>query len=276
MSSKHPFRPPVARVDDRISPAGGNLQDGIAGNYDFSITAVLRKAWIKTRGLKGPFWGGALIVLLALAITGIVLDLVLKTPPLQGGMLFQFIMQLVITAAIYPFLTGVIMQGVHRAADLPVTVGQTFGYLDVSIPIIVAAILSMLIAAIGFMLFIIPGIYLSQAYLLVVPLIAEKKLAPWQAMEASRKAITRRWFKVFFLLLAMFLIIFVIMLPLFIGLIWTYPMSAVLIGILYREIFGIELVRRLNIQALYFPHFCLTIEVRALDIQSLIQPKGAY
>jgi hypothetical protein len=249
MSSKHSFRSPVARVDDRISPAGGNLQDGIAGNYDFSITAVLREAWIKTRGLKGPFWGGALIVLLALAVTGIVLDLVLKTPPLQGGMLFQFIMQLVITAAIYPFLTGVIMQGVHRAADLPVTVGQTFGYLDVSIPIIVAAILSMLIATIGFMLFIIPGIYLSQAYLLVVPLIADKKLAPWQAMEASRKAITRRWFKVFFLLLAMFLIIFVSMLPLFIGLIWTYPMSVVLIGILYREIFGIEPVQQLNTQA---------------------------
>jgi uncharacterized membrane protein len=71
-------------------------------------------------------------------------------------------------------------------------------------------------------------------------LIADKKLQPWQAMEASRKAITHRWLKVFFLLLAMSLIIFASMLPLFIGLIWTYPMSVVLIGILYREIFGVE------------------------------------
>jgi len=45
---------------------------------------------------------------------------------------------------------------------------------------------------------------------------------------------------VFFLLLAMSLIIFASMLPLFIGLNWAYPMSVVLIGILYREIFGVE------------------------------------
>lgn len=39
-------------------------------------------------------------------------------------------------------------------------------------------------------------------------------------MEASRKAIMHHWFKVFFLLLAMSLIIFASMLPLFIGLNW--------------------------------------------------------
>jgi uncharacterized membrane protein len=59
-------------------------------------------------------------------------------------------------------------------------------------------------------------------------------------MEASRKAIMHHWFKVFFLLLAMSLIIFASMLPLLIGLNWAYPMSVVLIGILYREIFGVE------------------------------------
>jgi uncharacterized membrane protein len=190
--------------------------------------------------LQRAFWGGALVMLFTLIIAGWVLDFVFHITPLQGGVLSQLIAPIVITAVVYAFLTGIVMQGVHRAFDLPVTFSHTFGCLDVATPVIVAAVLSTILINIGFMLLIIPDVYLSVVYLLVAPLIADKKLQPWQAMEASRKAITHRWFNVFFLLLAMSLIIFASMLPLFIGLNWAYPMSEVLIGILYREIFGVE------------------------------------
>ena len=35
-----------------------------------------------------------------------------------------------------------------------------------------------------------------MAYLLAIPLVVERGLSPWQALEASRKAITQHWFKV--------------------------------------------------------------------------------
>jgi hypothetical protein len=119
--------------------------------------------------LQGPFWGGALVMLFTLIVADWVLDFVFHITPLQGGVLSQLIAPIVITAVVYPFLTGVVMQGVHRAVDLPVTFSDTFGCLDVATPVIVAAVLSTILINIGFMLLIIPGVYLSEAYLSVAP-----------------------------------------------------------------------------------------------------------
>jgi len=70
-------------------------------------------------------------------------------------------------------------------------------------------------------------------------LIADKKLSAWQAMEASRKAITKHWFKIFALYFVMVVILIISTISLGLGLIWTYPMMISLMGILYREIFGV-------------------------------------
>jgi hypothetical protein len=175
MSNGDPSLPSVARIDVSRKPSArsGNSEDAIAGNYDFRIGALLCEAWSKSSGFKGPFWGGALVMLFTLIIAGWVLDFVFHITPLQGGVLSQLIAPIVITAVVYAFLTGVVMQGVHRAFDLPVTFSLTFGCLDVATPVIVAAVLSTILFNIGFMLLIIPGVYLSVVYLLVAPLIAD-------------------------------------------------------------------------------------------------------
>ena len=73
-----------------------------------------------------------------------------------------------------------------------------------------------------------------------VPLMLEKNLSIIDAFEASRKAVTHHWFKLFGLLFVMGLILFLSMLPLGIGLIWTMPMMMAVIGVLYRRMFGIS------------------------------------
>ena len=63
-----------------------------------------------------------------------------------------------------------------------------------------------LMIIIGFILLVIPGIYLSFAYMFSLPLMIEKDLTAWQALEVSRKAVTRIWFRATgFLLLVMML-----------------------------------------------------------------------
>ena len=74
------------------------------------------------------------------------------------------------------------------------------------------------------LLLLIPGIYLSIAYRLAIPLVVERGLSPWQALEASRKAISQHWFKVFGLFFVLMLIMLLSMIPLGIGLIWTLPL----------------------------------------------------
>jgi len=95
---------------------------------------------------------------------------------------------------------------------------------------------------IGFVLLILPGIYLSIAYVFTLPLIADKNMTVWEAMEFSRKSVTKHWFKVFGLLFLLSLMMAVGTLALGIGLIWAIPLMFVtLYGLLYPLIFdGVE------------------------------------
>jgi uncharacterized membrane protein len=64
-------------------------------------------------------------------------------------------------------------------------------------------------------------------------------LGPWQAIETSRKAVTKRWFQYFLLLLVVGLVVFVSARPLGIGLVWTAPWAINVIGVVYRRTFGV-------------------------------------
>ena len=93
---------------------------------------------------------------------------------------------------------------------------------------------------IGFLLLVIPGIYLMIAYYMAMPLVVEKGMSPWQALETSRKAVTHRWFSVFGFFIVIAIILVVSSIPLGLGLIWTLPMVMIAYGILYRNMFGVE------------------------------------
>ena len=104
----------------------------------------------------------------------------------------------------------------------------------------VTMLLLYIMVLIGFALLIIPGIYLSIAYYMALPLVAEKGLSPWQALEVSRKTISKRWFTMFFFSIVISLIVMASMIPLGIGLIWTLPMMMIAYGIIYRNMFGVR------------------------------------
>ena len=51
----------------------------------------------------------------------------------------------------------------------------------------------------------LPGLYLFVAWIFSVPLVADKRLEFWSAMELSRKVVTRVWFEMFGLVVLAFL-----------------------------------------------------------------------
>lgn len=224
-----------------------SIESAIAGEYNFSVGEVITESWQKTKGLKGPFWAAAGIVFLIILVAGFALSAIFGLLGLSNvgqiggvGTFTQVLFQLTIMALIYPFMAGIVMLGVRRSVDLPISWQEVFAYFSYALPLVGAAILMSLFIALGFALVVIPGIYLSIAYMMTVPLIVEKNLGVWEAMETSRKAVTRHWFKLFFVLLLMGVIVMLSIIPFGLGLIWTYPMLIAVLGILYREIFGVE------------------------------------
>lgn len=89
----------------------------------------------------------------------------------------------------------------------------------------------------GFALLIIPGIYLSVAWVFSDALVVDKRLGFWEAMEMSRKAVTKHWLTVFCLLLLVGLVMVAGLLACCIGVIVTVPIGYVAMMFAYEDIF---------------------------------------
>ncbi len=74
-------------------------------------------------------------------------------------------------------------------------VGKPFGQL------VAIGLVTSLFVTVGIFCLILPGIYLLVAYLFAAFLAVDKGLGFWDAMETSRRVITRNWWRVFGLIL---------------------------------------------------------------------------
>lgn len=234
--TNNPYEAPKADLNAQAVQSGpsGSLEDALAGRYDFDIGQVMSEAWSLTRGMKASFWGAAFIVYAIF----FVLALVAASVAGKSG-LMQFIPSIVLGTVGPVLFIGLIMMGVRRAAGLPISFATAFSCLDRAVTVFLASLLTTLLTYIGFFLIIIPGIYLAIAYCMTMPLIADRRLTPWQAIETSRKAVTKRWFQYFLLVLVVGLVVFASALPLGIGVIWTAPWAINVVGVVYRRTFGV-------------------------------------
>lgn len=221
-----------------------SIEEALSRGYDFTISDLLSEAWQRVKGTKGIIIGGFLVfyaVLLAASflIGGFfgLLGVVSDSPML--AVVAELVIGILASALAYPFMAGINMIGIRRAADQSISFNDIFSHFGRTVPLVITAIISMLLIYLGMFLLIIPGLYLAIAYMLAIPLVVERGLTPWQALEASRKAITQHWFKVFGLFLLLGLITLVSAIPLGIGLVWTIPLFVIAMGVLYRTIFGV-------------------------------------
>jgi uncharacterized membrane protein len=223
----------------------GSIEKGIRGEYRFSISEVLSEAWEKTSGAKGTFIL-AFLIYIAIAIgLSIVAQIILTlihavTNDQTILIIFSLLQQIVFNLILLPIGLGIFMLGIRRAVAAPIQAGAVVSHYASMWKLLVTLILMYLMIVIGFALLIIPGIYLTVAYYMALPLVVEKGLSPWQALEVSRKTISKRWFTMFFFTIIISLIIMLSMIPVFIGLIWTFPMMMIAYGIIYRNMFGVR------------------------------------
>lgn len=217
----------------------GSIEDGINGNYKFELGDVISEAWNKTKGFKRICILALILTIVAqivvMLVTGIIFNSILDL-----GIAGALIQQLILMLVILPINLGVFVLSLRRSVDAPLNVMSIFSHFDKTIKIFLTMLLMWIILTIGFLLFILPGIYLSIAYLMAMPLVIEKDLGIWEAMETSRKAVTKRWFTMLLFGIVMSIIMFISMIPLGIGLIWTMPMGMIAYAIIYRNMFGIS------------------------------------
>ncbi|WP_159084337.1 hypothetical protein [Dongshaea marina] len=191
-----------------------------------------------TKGFKGVYWLAIIVYTLiftALSFVASFLSEFLNISSMPSLMLEQVIFMLVIT----PMQVGLMFIGIHRAREEKASVRTLFAYFNKILPLFGMLILMYILLALGFVVLILPFIYLFVAYMFAMYVMIDKRVGIWQAMELSRKTITRRWFTVFATMHILMFINIIATIFLLIGLIWSVPFSALVMGVLYRNLFGL-------------------------------------
>src|SRR6185436_15394437 len=130
----------------------------------------------------------------------------------------SIIVWLVFTAAAYmpcvgvlsmlfygPLFGGLYMMFLKLIREGEASPGDMFALTrETAMPLMLTGLVSLLLVQFG-LLCCLPGIYLQVAWLFSLPLVADRRMGFWDAMELSRRAATRHWFKVFALCILAFL-----------------------------------------------------------------------
>jgi uncharacterized membrane protein len=107
-------------------------------------------------------------------------------------------------------------------------------------PLLLTALVGALLTTIGFLLLIIPGIYLLVCYIFAYSLVVDRRLDFWAAMELSRSTVNPIWFGMFGFLLLLMLINLAGIVALGIGLLVTIPVTMCTLTAAYADIFGLQ------------------------------------
>ncbi len=230
------------QIDDE--PGQGTLERGRAGDYELSLGGLLSEAWSRIDGNKGTIWKAILIYSVLAFLISFFFALLDGSPPqtdtLQPPTVIEMIGNIVSSLILMPMGVGLCFVATAIAMGRTPNPKSLFGWYDNTLKIFLTAILMNLLIGLGILLFILPGIYLAVSYQIALPLMVDKKLGPWEALETSRKVIGHKWFLVLsFDIIAMAVLVLSTIL-MGIPLIWTLPAILIAYGILYRTMVGLE------------------------------------
>ena len=231
-------------VDETTMSSTGSLERGLAGDFELSLGSWLAEAWGRVEGNKGVIWMAVLFYVGLGFLIGMFFG-ILNTPPIDPGAvqppsLIELIGNIVSALVLMPMAVGLSFLATAVAMGQKPNPKSLFAWYDKTLKIFLTAVLMNILIFVGFLLLVLPGIYLAVSYQIALPLMVDKKLGPWQALEASRKIIGHCWFQVLAFDILALIVITLSMVLLGIPLIWAVPALAIAFGILYRNLAGIE------------------------------------
>jgi hypothetical protein len=235
--------PPLAGGSPALTPA-----ELAARDYDLDIGSCLTRSW---ELLKGNFWpivGITFLVWVVMTAVNQGIGLIYRVPmddmirnhefSVSGallilfGLLIAMPIQSVLMGGLYNFYLKMIRQEEAGVGDAFSGITLAPGQLAL------LGFVMGLLTLVGTAFCIVPGLYLSIGWIFATPLVIDKKMGFWAAMELSRQVVTRHWFMVFALLIVVGLIGACGVIACCIGVFVTVPLGWVALMFAYEDIFN--------------------------------------
>jgi serine/threonine protein kinase len=138
-----------------------------------------------------------------------------------------------------PLMGGLYLYFLKKIRGERATVDTAFsGFSPRFLHLFLGSFVSMVLTTIGFFCLILPGIYLLVAWTFTLPLIIDKGLDFWSAMELSRKMVSKHWWKFLGFAIILLMLRFAGMMVLLFGLLIALPIVKAALMYAYEDIFG--------------------------------------
>lgn len=218
------------------------------GDYELDIGDCISKGWELVKKNFWPAVGVTALVMLAMGAVNQIFGLFSRSAINEMVVQHQFtpgaiaivIAVTIISAPVYTvFTAGLFKYFLKLIRGESAGVGDAFSGFGPSIgQLIVFSVVQMVLLLIGYALCIIPGIYLSVAWYFAIPLIIDRRMNFWEAMELSRKMVNKHWIIIFAFLIVYGLLALAGMIACCVGIFVTMPIGFAALMYAYETIFS--------------------------------------
>jgi hypothetical protein len=139
----------------------------------------------------------------------------------------------------FVLVAGLDLMFLRRIRGEDVQIGDVFAGFNIALlDLTMAGLVKWLLTTIGLVLCILPGIYLAVGYVFALPLVIDKKMDFWTAMEVSRRVVHEQWWSTFALVIVLALVALSGFLLCVIGAAITIPVASAALMYVYEDLFG--------------------------------------
>ena len=217
-------------------------------DYSLDIGSCITRSWELVKQNLGPMVGINTMVMVVMLVVNQVVGLlsqsaitaIITERRVSAGQIAMIFLASLITTPVYVVLTAGLLKYYlklirgERAgiADAFAGFGSAIGQL------VLLGLASGFLSLIGYCLCILPGVYLTVSWMFAVPFVIDRKMGFWEAMEFSRKVVTKHWFLMFALQLVCGLLAVCGLVACCIGILVSMPFGTVTLMYAYEDICG--------------------------------------
>jgi hypothetical protein len=136
-------------------------------------------------------------------------------------------------------MAGLDYMFLRRIRGEQIQIGDLFAGFNIAFfQLVLAGLVKWLLTSVGLVLCILPGIYLAVGYIFVLPLVIDKRMEFWPAMEVSRQVVHQHWWSIFLLAIVLVLVVCAGFLACFVGVLISIPVATAATMYVYEDLFG--------------------------------------
>src|SRR5258708_6404513 len=217
-------------------------------DYDLDIGSCIGRGWELVKNNFWPVVGISLLVLFAAGAVNQIIGLISR-PAMQAmierrefspsAVLLVMLTSILSMPVETLFNGGLFRYYLKLIRGETADVGDAFSGFNLAFgPLLLLGFVRGLLTLLGILLCVVPGIYLSVAWFFALPLVIDRQMDFWPAMELSRKVVSRHWFTVFGLILLAGLVSICGVFACCVGIFVTIPIGLVSLMYAYEDIFN--------------------------------------